>query len=532
MLKRTVATGVFQGTFAGILLTGAMLTGCAESTKSYEDRNKADTGTPGMLNPRMIDGTDYISGYWDTVNELTEAHQAMGSTLTLHDTKLVAAGHDKAFLSWTQSSNETGADVQSIKIMQATAGADNVYSWSDPASHMFMPVGHTSTATDGQFSVNPVSGDGYAMWSDGGSIKLSEFMAGMGHFMGTATLGEGHAASILVDSAGTAYMLAQDHMPGGFGFLVSKRTAHNNWTTMTALHRMDMMNAYAMPNHFFKAMVDGQNNIVVVWLETQADATRLMTATLNTTDDTWTAEPIMILDNTNMNGVALDSLVSMAVTGVTGTDSIHIVLYQETETEKGIFVTGYMAEHGWHMAMRKDAQTETRKIASAPVYGRNGQGHLIAAWVEAEGMNQTVVALQYDATNGWGMPMDLETAAMNTMISELGLAVNMSGNALVTWVESDDTGVRVLAALQKHDAMWAVKELLAEYPAGTHVHKPTGFLNHGGTPSVAWNAEHMHEDMLSLSVNFVNRLANVENVMSKSDMPADHGHMDHTGHGM
>jgi hypothetical protein len=482
-----------------------------------DDGGTTDPGTGGAGSgdvPGVEPGTDFVSGYWHASSMVASATQPNNANPAIVSRRLEVTNDDDVFLSW--SSQAAGAE--SFNLMRATEDSAGAYTWSDPANSLFVPLGISDTSTMIRFTANKVNGDGYALWSDGEVLKISEFMGGMSHFMNTTEAGEGHEPKILVDSTGKAYLFKQSHMMNGFGLDVSSRIAMGNWSSPAQLHRMgmDAANAIAMPDHFLTGVIDGQDNVAAVWLETQAGVTRLNSATYNAGSNTWGA-PTTILDSNDSHGIDLASLASMALVGEDTTANLHLVIFEDTGDSGTIHSIDFV-EGTWNEPVRRDMDMGgMAMIVGEPQYASNQDGHLLAVWVESHMGETHIQSLRFN-TNTWNAVEAAAMPAAEATIENLGVDVNHHGDALVTWTENDASGLRILAALQMAGASWAHKELVEEAVTGTTVSNLVGTLSHTGMPWVAWTMGMNMESNTMLMSHVSMRHASIE-----STTPPDSG---------
>jgi len=454
-------------------------------------------GTDPGTNPGTGSDPAIAEGLWDTstsisTETLLASHEAM-----IVSPKVQVTSSGNVFVSWLKQSDPDATTLEptqtDITIMRRTTDAADNLVWSDPSSAMFNPVGYNTAATDTQFVVNPVSGDGIATWNYNAATHTSEFMGGMGHFMGGTSIDEGHATKILSDSTGQVYLLAQAHMMGGFGLSVYQRTAPDTWSsTPIQLHRMDMADPYALVNHFLIATVDGQDNIRAIWLEEHVGVMALQTATYDATVASW--GPVTEIQ---AHDVVLNRLASGIASGIPGSSDLQLVLYQQDGMAHAVFGAGYTEASGWSMPMRLDEPTSTSMMSMAPAFLANTAGHVLVAWVEKDssmtasntsGMMNMLMAKQYMPGMGWHPVEHITHASMMADVTALEVAISTTGEATATWVESSAMGSNIIASHKlSMGTPWTQKELIGHVPnADGSIQALATGLDINNVPIILW----------------------------------------------
>ena len=488
-----------------------ILSGCLESPETFIDREVTQTsnqgaaaddphanhgtdtdtdtgtgtGTSNQPNTTVPAGADYVSGFWGTTETLGAAQYPASSSPTVQSQQLQIADDKNVFFSWSTKTTIDAAVKEDFNFLRGVFDATSTYSWS--ALDAYAPAGITDSATEIQLAINHTNKDAYALWNDGSELKVSTFMGSMDHFMGTASIAEGHVAQMLVNASSDAYLVTQSHMAGGFGISVHKRSDTSSWTAAVQLHRMDTANEIQMPNHFMKAVVDGNNNIFVVWLELHNGLSRLMAAIYDTATDTW-GTPTSVVDSTNTHGLDLLNLKSISAAGKPSSSDIYLAMFQDTGTEKAIFTLDF-SQGSWQMPMRRDDQTATQTINSSDVsYADNGLGHGVVAWVEKDSTTDAseIKMLRLTPTEGWGATSKVTDTLPSTSVDALSMAMNSQGAALAVWFELDtSSSVRLLSVTQELGKVWPKKEIVATFSNGRPF-SPVIAIHENGIPWISW----------------------------------------------
>ena len=393
MQRRSGVKWYLRGRLMQLLIAcmAVVMSACVEETTSFKDRQNQNN--PDAESDK---GSTLSKGVWTASVTLATESYDTSTNPPAPEQQLDIASNGTVILSWMTDS--------SIKAMRSTL-ASGYSDWQTPSPGVYSPSGMSNVEMTA-FTADKSSGDGYMLWADGSNLKVSEFMTSMSttpHFMGTATLADGHAPRVLVDSAGSAYLISQSHMMNGFGLSVSKRTGFSLWSESVQLHRMglDAVNAINMPHDSLTTFIDGQHNVRAVWIEAQAADSRLMTAVYNTIDDTWGAAEAILDSAGDTYGISIGDIRTLSVSGEHGNDSVHLVVYLDSGSDQAIYTIDYDGTV-WDHPMRRDVDDMgMADIISGPAYAVYHNAHIVV-WVESRMADVHINALRFDSAAGWG----------------------------------------------------------------------------------------------------------------------------------
>lgn len=467
MLKISSQFFVMQQRIAAIAFVGAIvLSGCdaIEDPNSFSERENTGGDLTGgqQADPNSIGG--FTAGVWGTSNALmTEDGPASDS---INQTLDIAENGTVLLSSSTESS---------VKVMRATF-SENYQDWKTPSPGVYSPSSSDmpSTSTMAMFGADKASGDGYIVWGNGTNIKVSDYMTSMSstpHSMGTANLDDGHAPQLLVSRSGSAHLVTQVHMNNGFGLNAFSRSGFATWSSAVQLHRMgmDTANAISMSHDDLSAFIDGNNNLRVIWIETQAANIRLMTAVFDTTAGSW-SEASAILDSAgDTHGVDIASINSISASGEHGNANVHLAIMQVTASDESIITMDFIGT-AWSHPMRRDNDMSGMASIVGPVVSAVFHEEHVMIWVDAHMGNNSIKSFRYSPTNGWGTAVkNVAVAESGASIDKLGLALNHEGHALATWIESDGSDVNIAGSLQIPGTDWQKKRTGSQLCGGHYV---------------------------------------------------------------
>lgn len=395
-------------------------------------------------------GSGLLEGKWASSNVIygDSAKPAVSIATTampvVSQLKLQTSQAGDLLASWLLESEPDASGMPMNTQFKLMRGSGTDGTWSDPDNGMFQPNMYNAMASDTQFTINSVSGDGIAAWNYNGMSYTSEFMQGMGHFMNSASLPEGHATKIVNDAGGQVYMLSQTHVTDGFALTLYKRTAADTWSTpdpnMDVLQRVDSAMPYAMPNHFLVVAVDGQSNLRALWLEEQNNALSLQTASYDTQANNWSA-----VSTIDTGSLMLNSVVSAKLGGMEqGNANLQLLLHIEDMSGQmsshSLYALAYSeTDTAWSAPQRLDMDMANMNMnimmVSAPYMAANSAGHMAVAWVQHDMSNAsyTLTSLRYTPAMGWGMMMDQVAQSANAL-SAPTLAMNAQGDISAAWL--------------------------------------------------------------------------------------------------
>jgi len=187
-----------------IFVVTTVLAGCMAEPVSHAERNDSNNkgGNTGGPNTSKVGG--FINGYWQESQSLVTEDRPSTSVPHIKSQRLDVAkniaGNEVVYLSWRNVSN-TGEKLRLMRYSYQASQSKNA--WNGPDGTNYQPLGIPDDASSTQFGVNPSTADGYALWSSGTTLSISEFMGTMGHYMGaTASLPMGHAANFVSNASG------------------------------------------------------------------------------------------------------------------------------------------------------------------------------------------------------------------------------------------------------------------------------------------------------------------------------------------
>jgi hypothetical protein len=105
------------------------------------------------------------------------------------------------------------------------------------------------------------------------------------------------------------------------------------------------------------------------------------------------------------------------------------VWIQSDGTRRDIWANRFTAGKGWETAIRiEDNSAEPRDVDLVV----DGQGHVMAAWVQSDGTYENIWANRYVPNKGWGTPAIIEKNDLGNAEAP-ALAADAQGNVVVMW---------------------------------------------------------------------------------------------------
>ena len=447
------------------IMSCLVLTACLKEPVSFEQRHgdheHDDTANPG---PNTSGGTgappaNSLTGLWATSDNVHTETRAIAQQANIVSPQIQFASNGQVFNHWVVQSgyNATTNLYSSEEISTIVRGANSSapMGWTAVGDALLTPQNY-SQATDTQFNLNAVTGNGIVTWVSNGSAKSSEYMSGMGHFMGSADMTGETNPQVLVTSSGDTYLLSNTSMANGFGLKVSKRASRDVWNSEGELHRMSS-NAFSNPGNFVLATMDGQNNVRALWVEEQLGAKTLKTATFTTATKIWSA-----VAEIHAHGMDLNSLKSGVMSGHGTGSMLNVLLYQKSGSEHGLFSIHFDGTT-WDEPVRQDAQSVTTIIVEAPAFVANMAGNISVAWIERNATMDMIKARQLKPMTGWSAIEAVASVTQTANAHKINVALNAVGETTVVWNETTTQGSDILASHSiASNAAWSQKEAVGQ----------------------------------------------------------------------
>jgi len=220
--------------------------------------------------------------------------------------------------------------------------------------------------------------------------------------------------------------------------------------------------------------VDASGNMIAVWHQSDGIRNNIWsnryipgfgwgTAELIETDNTGDAVFPQVAVNASGNAVA--------------------VWDQTDSTRNNIWANRYMVGVGWGTA----ELIETNNVGTAllPQVAVEASGNAMAVWEQSDGTRFNIWANRFVAGVGWGVPELLETDDAGAAIFPR-VAVDVSGNMIAVWQQSDGTVRNIWSNRYVVGSGWGVPELLETDNAGD-AFQPKVVVNTNGNAVAIWD---------------------------------------------
>ena len=123
-----------------------------------------------------------------------------------------------------------------------------------------------------------------------------------------------------------------------------------------------------------------------------------------------------------------------------------------------------------------------------PQIALDAHGNAIAVWIQLDGAGQNVWANRYDAGTGWGTAELIETDnAGNAFYPQIALDLN--GNAIAVWFQSDGTRYNIWANRYVAGTGWGTAELIESDNAGNAFYPQIALDPNGNAISVWFQSD-------------------------------------------
>jgi predicted RNase H-like nuclease (RuvC/YqgF family) len=389
-----------------VLLVGC-LPGCSDSGSS----SATPAATPAWKTPVLIEADNTYGGYFPQV-----AMNASGNAVAI----------------WLQDDSTNTNNVWSNRYSAATG------LWGTPE---LIETYNTNGAAP-KVAID-ASGNAIAVWShyDGAreNIWANRYNATTG-LWGTATLiesdssGDASNAEIAMDASGNAVVVWYNFINArNMNDIWSNRynASTGLWGTAELIETDDTGNAYGA-----QVAMDVSGNAVAVWSQKIGTRYNICSNRYNAATGLWGTAVLIETDDSgdaNNASVAIDS-----------SGNAVAVWTQSNGTTNNIWSNRYTATTGlWGTAVL--IETDNTGGAYNPQVAMNASGNAVAVWNQSDGTINNIWSNRYIASTGlWGTAVLIETD--NTgYAGEARVAVDVTGNAMAVWRQSDGTRENIWA---------------------------------------------------------------------------------------
>lgn len=219
--------------------------------------------------------------------------------------------------------------------------------------------------------------------------------------------------------------------------------------------------------------VDGSGNAIAVWYRS-SEVTRLdIWANRYEVGVGWGEAELIETDDA---GDAERPQVAVDVSG-----SAIAVWYQSDGILTSIWSNQYVVGTGWGEAQLVETDEYGAHSVSVAV---DRSGNAMATWVQSDGASNSIWSNRYEVGTGWGEAQLLE-AEMGSAF-EPQIAVNASGNALTVWVQSDAGSMNIWSNRYEIDVGWGEAEVIETHVDGDEATDPQVAISDSGDAVAVW----------------------------------------------
>ncbi len=335
-------------------------------------------------------------------------------------------------------------------------------------------ISDTGAAGVAKVAADP-QGNAVAVWdeSDGmtSSIWANRFtpMTGWGGgVLVEDNAGNAEAAQVGMDRNGNATSLWRQQEATRFDIWASRLVPSTGWNDAVTIEVNNAGNA-----NFPRLSVAPGGNAMAVW--GQSDGTRInIWANRFVLGMGW--ENAALIEQAGGNGmlpdVALDS------------NGDAMAVWSQTDgTRFNVWANRFTRATRWGSAQL--IETDDGGSASGTRVVVYPPGNALAVWVQSNGTVTNIWANRFTAAGGWGAAELIETDDAGDADS-VQIAVDLRGNAIAVWSQSDGTRRNIWANRFAPDAGWEAPQLLEAGDAGDAVN-PQIALNAGGRAIAIWS---------------------------------------------
>ena len=174
-------------------------------------------------------------------------------------------------------------------------------------------------------------------------------------------------------------------------------------------------------------------------------------------------------------GTALDVRVAIDASGNA------LAIWHQINGTRDIWANRYLPGFGWGTA--ELIETDNAGDATGPNIAFDMNGNALAVWRQSDGTRINIWANRYTPGGGWGSAELIETDNAGNALSPQ-IAVDMSGNALAVWRQSDGTLFNIQSNRYTLGSGWGSAELVETDNAGTAAGPDIAFDTSGNALAV------------------------------------------------
>ena len=126
---------------------------------------------------------------------------------------------------------------------------------------------------------------------------------------------------------------------------------------------------------------------------------------------------------------------------------------------------GLASAFSWSFTIRDGSWTTDTSLSPNNIYAEHAQiaadseGNAIAVWQQTDGTTDNIYASRYTSDNGWSTPELVESSTYNTNGNPV-VAMDVSGNAMVLWTQSDGSARSLWSNRYLVGSGWGTPELV------------------------------------------------------------------------
>jgi len=277
--------------------------------------------------------------------------------------------------------------------------------------------------------------------------------------------------SIAMDPTGNAFAIWVQNGSGFYPDIWTNRyVAGTGWETGTLMEVSDTN--VGIPS----IAIQDNGNAMAVWPQTNGIRDNIW-ASRYVVGSGWST-PVLIETNTAGNAYAPN--VAIDANG----DAI-AVWHKYDGTRNNIWANRFVPGTGWGAATL--IETNNTQSASYPRIAMNANGDAIAVWDQYDGARNNIWANRYVVGTGtWGAAELIETDNAGSAVSP-SIAVDVNGNAIAVWVQSDGTRFNLWTNRYVAGTGWGIAALIEYDNAGDVYQDSPVVMDANGNAMVVWS---------------------------------------------
>ncbi|MGQ7273870.1 Ig-like domain-containing protein [Marinobacter sp. V034] len=166
------------------------------------------------------------------------------------------------------------------------------------------------------------------------------------------------------------------------------------------------------------------------------------------------------------------------------TDGNAMAVWAEFDgTSTGVLSSRYIAGSGWN-SVTEAVDTSGTEDARSPQIVMDANGDVLAVWEQYDGTRHNIWSNRYTVGTGWGMAAERVEASSTEDSREPRIAIDAAGNAITVWQQNDGSHYNIRSSRHVKGSGWSAAENIETGNGAAE--KPQIAMDINGNALVVW----------------------------------------------